>query len=483
MLVDLFTITYSVPELRYAVMALRRGIFRRGYRIDKKFKAKCTKCDTEFSTDVRKCTVCGSSTREPDPRQLKVATDFFKQVNGWDQTLLDVLVEVEDDVNIVDDAFILMPRQYVELGDGQLFGKLQQIVRHDPSSIQYDLDATGVPGRRIGACPMHRQEVKQFDRDEQGNLKDNNNNRCSVCGRKLEPIRYVARFRHGTMYLFGEEVIHFSKYSPSKLYGYSPVLTVMENALSVAGADRNMYSVFYQRKLPRGMIISVTSDVQGFKAERAQMQEKMRQDPEYVPWMVLRDTQHGKPDTRWVPLGSDPTGSNMYQQLSGSLRSRLPMIWGVLSPGAGGTATGNLNDFQVMLWAIEDGQRPYNEKVFPRIMAALGCDDWKVELLLPEERLEEAQLMRYERRTNIAQKMYAMGFDIALDEDTNEIRWSGKSRPKDDAVDAGPEEVEPEPALTGAGQLDRDVNGMARTRRNSRAKPLLPKKPDLLDEF
>ena len=98
--------------LRTVLTTLQQEIFRRGYYWEKKFHKKCVECDKEFQHDVDTCVECGGDVRDPDPEQLVYPRWLLEQRNSMEQTFMDVLRELEYDINITDDAFLIMIKEY-----------------------------------------------------------------------------------------------------------------------------------------------------------------------------------------------------------------------------------------------------------------------------------------------------------------------------------------------------------------------------------
>ena len=62
-----------------------------------------------------------------------------------------------------------------------------------------------------------------------------------------------------TQYFAEGEVLHVSKYKPSKLYGRSPVNTMWRQAMTLTAMDNYIYTAYQKRRMPKG-IVSVTTD-------------------------------------------------------------------------------------------------------------------------------------------------------------------------------------------------------------------------------
>ena len=107
---------YSVASenliLRTVLSTLQQEIFRRGYYWDKKFHMKCIECEKEYKHDVDTCVDCGGDVRSPDPNETVYGRWLVEQRNSMEQNFMDVLREIEYDLNIMDDAFLILVKEY-----------------------------------------------------------------------------------------------------------------------------------------------------------------------------------------------------------------------------------------------------------------------------------------------------------------------------------------------------------------------------------
>ena len=113
--------------------------------------------------------------------------------------------------------------------------------------------------------------------------------------KRLFKFKYFFLFKH--MYLFDDEIIHISKFSPSETYGWSPILTIFEKALTLVGMDKNIYRYFFERKMPASMVMVTTDDPESLRREREHIAAQTRLDPNYIPMVaVSARNQRGRVD-------------------------------------------------------------------------------------------------------------------------------------------------------------------------------------------
>ena len=86
---------------------------------------------------------------------------------------------------------------------------------------------------------------------------------CPTTGMPVVPIHYMnlAGVGSGQVYTEGE-VIHISKWSPSKLYGRSPVATMWRQVNTLIAMDNYVYSAYQKRRMPRGVMVIKSSNME-----------------------------------------------------------------------------------------------------------------------------------------------------------------------------------------------------------------------------
>ena len=89
---------------------------------------------------------------------------------------------------------------------------------------------------------------------------------------------FTYRYRGKEVYLLDSEVLHVSKFMPTRTYGWSPVLTLFDKVLTIIGMDKTLYRYFFERKMPASMILISTDDPDSLRAERERVEQEIRQD-------------------------------------------------------------------------------------------------------------------------------------------------------------------------------------------------------------
>ena len=418
----LYAVSNENLILRTVITTLQQEIFRRGYYWEKKFNKKCTDCDAEFQHDIEQCKECGNSNLiEPSPDQLVYPRWLLDQRNSMEQTFMDVLREIEYDLNIVDDAFLILIKEYYmdpETNE-MAFYRVKEMVRGDPIFIRIIADKRGVRGGRFRVCPIHRDEVKAYSEEDK---------HCQTCGWEMEDVHHVNTAGScKTQYYLKGEVIHVSKYQPSKLYGRSPVSTLWRQAMTLTAMDNYMYTAYSKRRIPRGILSISTDNLESMKAFWKATDEKLERDPHYIP-KIATEGAGGKGGVNWVKL-MDSLEEMQYIPARDEMRQRIAAFYGVSNVFMMDTGkSGGLNNegMQILVTnrAVEFGHKVYTEHLFPRMAEQMDITDWQLTLYPNEEEDEVTRLRRDEMEVNIAQRMMMLGFQPTLVEDANrDIRF------------------------------------------------------------
>ena len=385
LVMDLQMLAYSIEEVRSPLGHITGEVFRRGI---------------EWVPLVE----------NPDPEQKERLVKFMDDCNIFDQSLEEVLRQFHFDLNSIDDAFIYLVKEYRKSDDDSLRSKINEIRRLNPALIEFDLDAAGLPKNAHFMCPIHREDVKE----EPGKCHKDD------CELDMQPVMYKYYHRNQHLFLFDGEVIHLSKFSPSETYGWSPILTIFEKALTLIGMDKNLYRYFFERKMPASMMMVFTDDPESLRRERQQIAAQTRLDPNYIP-MVAVSARNNRGRVDMVRLFHTLNEMD-YLPVRNEVRERIAAMWGVTpawqgAPEAFGGLSTQTQQLVVMSRVVEGDQRLFHEKVFPQILEAFGITDWGLKLPNPEEKAEATRISFSQQKAQIAQQFIGLGFDVRLKAD------------------------------------------------------------------
>ena len=382
LVMDLQMLAFSIEEVRSPLQHITGEVFRRGI---------------EWVPLVE----------NPDPEQKERLVKFMDDCNIFDQSLEEVMRQFHFDLNAIDDAFLYIVKEYKKIDDGSLRSKVNEIRRLNPALVEFDLDASGLPKNAHFMCPIHREDVKE----EPGECHKND------CKLTMQAVMYKYYHRNQHLYLFDGEVIHLSKFSPSETYGWSPILTIFEKALTLIGMDKNLYRYFFERKMPASMMMVFTDDPESLRRERQQIAAQTRLDPNYIP-MVAVSSRNNRGRVDMVRLFHTLNEMD-YLPVRNEIRERIAAMWGVTpawqgAPEAFGGLSTQTQQLVVMSRVVEGDQRLFHEKIFPQILEAFGITDWGLKLPNPEEKAEATRISFAQQKAQIAQQFIQLGFDVRL---------------------------------------------------------------------
>jgi predicted Zn-ribbon and HTH transcriptional regulator len=439
----IYHIASSSVILRTCITQLKNEVFRRGVLLERKFAVKCEDCGHEHEKPAVKCAECESTNlRKPDFKQKKYAQSllFDRYVNSSEQLFIDVLKELEDDLNIMDDAYIILVKEYYVDGNSNIrLQRIKEMYRGDPATMHIYSDEEGDRGTMGFTCLHHRDFKSE---DEHSN--------CEVCGSKLYPIHYVNRVNGNEQFFIEGEVLHFSKYSPSRLYGQSPVITLFNHITTLIAMEQYVNSSYTKSRMPKGLLAVQTRNIESMKTFWRAVKEKMESDPHFIPVMGI-EAEGGKGSVEWIKF-MDSLKEMDYVAVKEDLRDRIAAFYGVSKIFmADNSTSGGLNNegMQILVTnrAVEMAQNVYNNYVFPFLTRQFCITDWVLKLPPSEEEDEIAVLRKREIEVNIAASTKNLGFEVDMDEN-GEFVFT-KPEPKEPAQgeqkEGGEEQVELDP--------------------------------------
>ena len=411
-------LVYNVVQqsviVRTCITQLKQEIFRRGYIWEKAYESKCRSCQKTHQMPVKECARCGSlELDKPDPKQLEYAENFIEgYVNKSEQMFIDVFKELEDDLNIMDDAYIVLVKEYYLDGNGKIrMHRIKELFRGDPVTMSIYADEIGIRGTKGFTCINHRNFISQEPHEA-----------CQDCTGPLYPIHYINRANGDEQFYLEGEVLHFSKYSPSRLYGQSPVLTLFNHIMTLIAMENYINSSYTKSRMPRGILAVQTRNMESMASFWRGVKERMEQDPHYIPVMGI-EAENGKGAVEWIKF-MDSLKEMEYTAVKDDLRDRISAFYGVSKIFMADTTTsGGLNNegMQILVTnrAVQMAQNVYNNYVFPFLTKQFGITDWNLKLPPSEEEDEIAVLRKRELEVSIAAATKNLGFEVEMDEDGN----------------------------------------------------------------
>ena len=409
----LYAAAYECLVLRSILNHIATETFRKGWDWKPKFVSKCRECDAEYHKELETCKECGGEVRPPDKAQLDYAKILLEGDNRMSQSFLEVLREVEMDLNIVDDAYIILTKEYfVDPSTGQpQFYRVKEVTRADPIFMRMVADKRGMKGGKQYTSLLDRS-FRTSDKDE----------KCPKTGLPVVPIHFMnlAGVGAGQVYTEGE-VLHLSKWSPSKLYGRSPVATLWRQVNTLIAMDNYVYAAYQKRRMPRGVMVIKSSNLETVERTARNIQEHLERDPQYIPTIGV-ETESGRGGLEYVRM-MDTLEELQYIPIKDDIRQRISAFYGVSNVFMNDVSGGGLNNegMQIVVTnrALAASQNVYNFRLFPLLMEALQVTEWTIDLTPHEEEDEIMMMRKDEMMIRNMMQMKQAGYDAKLRDDAN----------------------------------------------------------------
>jgi len=425
---DIVDIAQCSDIIQIIINSLTGEIFRNGIEVKEKFMMKCTnpKCNKEF--DVHKkdrvCDECGGELREPDINQKKILEKIIKKANKNDQNLIDVLKETNNDLEVVDDTYILINFEYI-YNDKTIIGKeFVEVLRIDPLTIRIIANEEGLKGRnekneKVYFCPLHRNEIITESQLKEG--------KCPKCGGEVfracyaiggqtdmgtEPVATEKKF------YADHEIARTSKYRPSILYGFSNIFSLYNKVVTLMAMDRDMRTYYTGERTPPGILAVNTSNYENLRKTWNELVEKTTIEPHSIHPLAIETEGKQKNFIEWIDLKRS-LQEMQFVEVRNEYRRQICAQYGVTPIFTGEVTTMSNEGLQVVVTnrSIERGQSIYNEKLLPKFTENIGISDYKYELLPNEKRDELSEAQLEAQKIQNAMNMAMLGFKVILNEE------------------------------------------------------------------
>jgi len=368
-----------------------------------------------------------------DPEEKEWAEEFLLSCGPNGESLDEMLHWYEIDLDIVDDAYILVRKSYAVDDHNQiLHAEPLSLHRVFPQQMRIVGNNQGKKGGVFTTCPTHREVVHTMAQlsgygDDWTNFAPNvetaDENNCPKCNKPMLDVKYVA-LEHGapSYFYIDDEVIHASKWFPSETYGYPPALTNWRYLLTLVMMERYMLEYYTKGHVPNGFAAISTRNQKSLTAMWRKLWNQ-REMNQYYPPVIGIDTETGRGDAKFVAFGNT-MDEMQYIQMRDEMRERLSAFFGVSNVFMGDTGnSGGLNNEtqQILVTdrALEKGRRIYRKHVFSGITKALNLKNWYIDFGEGEITDLNAKVQLDIQRANHAQIMLGLGYEPTLTDEGN----------------------------------------------------------------
>jgi len=459
-LIMIYELADNIDALRIPIETLNREMFKNGFEIVERFKYKCSNCSKEFkykpieekelkarsalesqgsisqeaqmesdttseaqAGDKLQCDTCGSNDLvRPIPEHRKVLEKLINTpINGNNQTIEDVSRMLERDLEIADNAYMLLLKNYNlddDTGDINWENtEIKECLRIDPPQVAMIADSDGRIGyddkrNKIWVCPRFEHRDRRLTTD-----------RCDRCG--AEGLKAICEVNSvysigipqpkRVVYGEGEIIWRAGKYRPALIYGYSPIYAVWSKAMSLSHMDEYIRKYFDKMRPPRGMLVIASRNYETFRKSWDLLEQKATEDPYMIHPLLVESDKSGNNLAQWL----DFTGSLKeleFIAVRKELRMIIGAIYGVLPLYYGEMPSGwSQEGLQVTITnrAVKWGQDILYKSFFKKIGEVLGVDDWDLKLKAGEENDKLQELQTDAAELANMQQLQAMGFEVS----------------------------------------------------------------------
>ena len=440
-LIMIYELADNIDAIRIPIETLNREMFKNGFEVVERFKYKCHECGKEFdykplkveeeqetseittkANDSMECDTCGShEIIRPEPRNRKILEKLINEhVNGNGQTIEDVARMLERDLEIADNAYLLLLKNYwVDDTTGKIDHEkteIKECLRIDPPQVAMIADSDGRIGfddkrNKVWVCPRFEHRDKR--------LLSPTCDRCGAEGIKAI-IEVNSVYSLGipqpkrVIYGEGEVIWKAGKYRPALVYGYSPIYAIWSKAMSLSHMDENVRKYFDKMRPPRGMLVIASRNYETFRKSWDMLEQKATEDPYMIHPLLVEQEKGGKNLAQWL----DFTGSlkelefiavrQELRQIIGAIYGVLPLYYGEMPSGW------SQEGLQVTITnrAVKWGQDILYKSFFRRLSEVLGVEDWDLKLKEAEETDELMHLQIQATEIENMSALAALGFEI-----------------------------------------------------------------------
>lgn len=469
----LYMMARNVDALRIPIDVINRETIRNGFEIVPEWEYRCGRCGMEYqskpidetqpdntpqdrSDQPVKCDVCGNtSLSQPKPRNRKrISPLLVKAWNNNGQHIKDVISELERDLDIADDAYLLLLKEYV-IEDGRIVSsEVSEMQTIPPPQIFLISDYNGrlgfdERGRQAFLCPRHRQSPIFVDEDDELIERDpeTGNPFCPECGcETLLAIcetnsMYTSNIPSSQRMYFakGEVIFSTGKYWRSKVYGYSPIYTVWSKVMALGMMDEYIRTYFDKQRPPKGLLVIGSRNYETLQKAFDKIKTDTKRDPYGLHPLMVENERGGRNMVQYVDLTGNLRDLE-FTQIRDEFRRSIGAMYGVLPLFTGDLPQGwNQEGLEMAVTnrAVDETQNFLKETYLKPLCQLMGVQDWVIQLKTGEETDELRDEQFRAQKIQNATMMNALGYKHHLDGDGDFVfsSYPGEQEEPDSQLD------------------------------------------------
>ena len=421
---DLF---YGSDILRTIIKNINDEVFKNGISIEEKFVRKCTnpRCGYEVYEDIEQCPICGSAMRKPDLAQKYRIESFLKKNNRYNEKTIGVLKSADIDINVFDNAFILLTRQYIYDEQGNIIGaQIDDLVKLSPDKVKLTISNYGMGRSDIGdylyVCPEHREKLI-IRKEKKKYYCDLDHKELLECWFSANPAGSAGSGSSGQNLYFGKnEMYHIKRWNSQEGYGVSPVYTIWRKVLTLIKMDDYTLEAYSLQRTPRSFLV-IRGKLDNVRQAFLWLSQQARNNPNMIyPLVVEGEATGARKIVETVNMDLKPDEMQMLEMVE-LFRNHIGLLYGVQPLMSGGSdSSGGMNNegLQVTVTnrTIMESQRVWNE-FLNWLGEKLNGSDFVMKLQPNELEDEMRKLEMEETRIEEAMNMSKLGFDVDMEID------------------------------------------------------------------
>lgn len=446
----LYDISYASDVVRTILRTITGETFKNGYDVRERFKSKCLECDREFEEDIDICPYDGGITRAPDYDEYKKLKEFTITSNQFGDDFMDVLKQIDNDVNVVDNGYIYLEKDYFYGENGKMVGAtVKRLLRLAPERMRLIMTAhgggRGENGEYFYFCPIHRKRLTIIPEYEGDMLIERHEApSCPDCGGDMILAWYGAREEEEPVYFGQEEVYHMKRWSHSEGYGVPPMYSIYLKVLSLLKMDRFILDAYHLQRSPQGLLI-LKGREENVRKEWMWLMQKARENPNMIYPLILEGEEDTKRVIEYQEFSLKPVDFQWVDSRK-EYRETIGAVYGVQPIFVEGATEGGLANEGLQITAtsqtINEQQRVWNH-FLEWLSKMLGARDYILVLHGNELEDELKKLDIAGRRLELAKEIIGFGkYDIRLKRDGRGILDFDYVKKSDDDVPSTGDEAE-----------------------------------------
>lgn len=447
--ITLYQTMFMCLPWRFAINTKIQEKFRRGIGVVPKFASKCKSCRTEFENidENQKCPECGGELRPPDAGEKRSMEKMMENMNLNHESLEDIMQQTHVDICVADEGYIIEKKAYWTENNIIKWSEVTEVIWGSPIVMRPVVDPhTGTPGGMFWACPQCRGKAKvylqqvipehpSYDVDN-SNIESNEVHDeapyCSKCGTRTEDVKYVSVFHERGYienYYIEGEVIHWHEYMKSHTFSVPPGVTLWIPSTIIIYKDTWVRDSFRKQRKPKGAIIAVTGNPDGFWNKWERVMERVKKDWHYTP-MIPMEPEAGVPggggNIQWVDFMGDMKDLD-FENIRAIYERNLYQWYGVGNIFANIEQSGSGKGSSEAKLIISNRHREWSNRNDNRVLRIMSDDCgfrdhiWKV--LQPEDRDELKKEQIFIQRASAAQLMESLGYKAHFEQNDRAFKF------------------------------------------------------------